>query len=173
MLWDERVNPRGDPLSRGFGIPNRSPDPLRERDVARRMRQGWPAIPGQKNTGIEPHPAHVFPTAERLQRLVPPRWLGRTADGLYPRVCCPKACHKPKRRVGVSPPYAGPRAPRGDVTRKRRCTDRPSVIYWLSMNFSLSLPIYVKKTDLARFHAVILPSPQQRWQPVDWRTQGP
>jgi hypothetical protein len=29
----------------------------------------------------------------------------------------------------VSPPYAGPRAPRGGVTRNRRCTYRPSVIY--------------------------------------------
>jgi len=29
----------------------------------------------------------------------------------------------------VHPPYAGPRAPRDGVTRKRRCTYRPSVIY--------------------------------------------
>jgi len=42
--------------------------PWRERDVARRMRHGWPAIPGEKTMGIEPHPAHVLPTAERLRR---------------------------------------------------------------------------------------------------------
>jgi len=46
--------------------------PWRERDVARRMRHGWPAFPGKKTTGIEPHPAHAFPTAGRLWRSVPP-----------------------------------------------------------------------------------------------------
>ena len=48
---------------------------------------------------------------------------GGPEDGLVPLVCCRKACHKAKRRVGIqcSPPYAGARAPRGGVSRKRRC----------------------------------------------------
>jgi len=68
--------------------------------------------------------------------------LGRT-EAL---VCCQKTCHKAKRRVRVkySPPYAGPRAPRGGVTRKRRCTYRHSQSSIdgqkpLSLSLSLSL----------------------------------
>ena len=80
-----RSAPITDPLSRGFGIPNRSPDPLvqragrdhpfpvftgspgRERDVARRTCH----VRREKNTGIEPLPAHLSPTAERLRRQCP------------------------------------------------------------------------------------------------------
>ena len=61
-----RSAPITDPLSRGFWIPNRSPGPLvqragrdhpfpifagspwRERDVARRVRHGFPAMPGKR-----------------------------------------------------------------------------------------------------------------------------
>jgi hypothetical protein len=67
-----RSAPVTDPLSRGFGIPNRSPDPLvqragrdhpfpvfagspwRERDVARRMRHGDMTSQGEKLRGRTP-----------------------------------------------------------------------------------------------------------------------
>ena len=48
--------------------------------------------------------------------------------------------HKAKRRVGVVlAAYAGPRVPRGGVTRKRRCTYSLQSSIRLSINFSLSL----------------------------------
>ena len=49
-----RSAPITDPLSRGFGIPNRSPDPL-----AQRAGRDHPLIPfryPKKSTGIQPHP---------------------------------------------------------------------------------------------------------------------
>jgi hypothetical protein len=97
------------PWGEGFGIPNRSPDHLvrragrdhpipifagslwRERDVARRVGHGWSAIPGKKTAGIEPHPAHCVPTAERLWRLStpsPPRVTRSQSRGLASSLSC-------------------------------------------------------------------------------------
>jgi hypothetical protein len=63
------------PWGEGFGIPNRSSEPL-----VRRVGQDhpFPIFSGSpwresdvaRATGIEPHPAHVFPTAGRLRRLI-------------------------------------------------------------------------------------------------------
>ena len=47
---------------------------------------------------------------------------------------------RPNGEWGYRLPYAGPRVPRGVVTRKRRCIYRPSVIY-LIVNKLLSLSL--------------------------------
>ena len=78
------------PWGEGFGIPNRSPDPLvrragqdhpcpvsadaprRERDVARREGHGRPAVPGNKTTGIEPRLGQVSPRRSACGASVPP-----------------------------------------------------------------------------------------------------
>ena len=67
----------------------------------------------------------------------------------------------------LTPSYAGPRAPRGGVTRKRRCTYRPSVIYLivnklLSLFLSLSLSLEI-------------PKPRESGSVIgaDWRRSGP
>ena len=68
-----RSAPITDPLSRGFGIPNRSPDPL-----AQRAGRDHPLIPfryPKKSTGIQPHPVgpcvphHGTPVAPRRRRV--------------------------------------------------------------------------------------------------------
>ena len=51
---------------------------------------GPPVVPGGQGIGLGSR------TLERAGRR-----LGRTGDGLGPLVCCRKACHKAKRRVGV------------------------------------------------------------------------
>jgi len=57
--------------------------------------------------------------------------------GLGPVVCCRKTCGGI-----VLAAICWARAPRGGVTRKRRCAYRPSVIYLIVINFSLSLSLY-------------------------------
>jgi hypothetical protein len=76
-----RSAPITDPLFRGFGIPNRSTSSLVQRagrDIPFRhspdllggketSHVGTGDLPSRgKNTGIEPHPAHAFPTEERF-----------------------------------------------------------------------------------------------------------
>jgi hypothetical protein len=76
------------PWGEGFGIPNRSPDPLVRRAGQdhpfpisagsdwreRESHVGWDTddLPSQggNNMGIEPHLAQLFPTAGRLRRLI-------------------------------------------------------------------------------------------------------
>ena len=123
-----RSAPITDPLSRGF-ISYRSPDPLvqragrdhpfpifagspwRERDVARRMRHGWPAMPGKKTMGIEPHPAHVCPTAERLRRLSSPSPLGVTGSFESRGLASSSSCRVPNcsRQESILEEWRGPR----------------------------------------------------------------
>jgi hypothetical protein len=74
-----RSAPITDPLFRGFGIPN-DPRPGSSLSDIRSLEGKGPRTQGEmrvtsharitlRNTGIEPHPAHVFPTAESLRRL--------------------------------------------------------------------------------------------------------
>jgi len=62
-------------------------------------------------------------------------------------VCCRKACHCHKGEWGiVLAANAGPRVPSGGATLKRRCTYRPSVIYFI-VNKLLSLSLCPTTVD--------------------------
>jgi len=120
----------------------RGPFPSKEiRRISERDDPGPPVVPGGLRIGLGSR------TLERAGRF----WGGPAT--FWPLLCVAERVPQGQTESGglILAANAGPRVPSGDVTLKRLCTYRPSVIYLivnklLSLSLSLSLSVVRERT---------------------------